>query len=86
MHVEMKRVSTFTIDFVDEVDKKLWVGSGLFQNCTSFFGTQTTVFGSTSFDCIIWIALPDDAAGCSSMLNGWGQIDIMEMSHKVFGV
>jgi len=43
-------VSTGTADFVVGVDKKLLVGSGLFKNCKSLFGTQSTVFGSGSFD------------------------------------
>jgi len=59
-------VSTGTVDFVVVVDKKLWVGSGLFQNCKSLFSTQGAVFDSKSFDCTDWIALPDDAAGYSS--------------------
>jgi len=33
-----------TADFVVRVDKMLQIGSMLFQNCSSFFGTQGTVF------------------------------------------
>jgi len=36
----MLSVSTGTADFVVRVDKKLWVGSGLFKNCNSLFGTH----------------------------------------------
>ena len=50
------------------VDAKFWDGSGLFKNCNSFFGTQGAFFGSESFDYTNWIALPDDAASCSSTL------------------
>jgi len=48
--METWSVSTGTVDFVVGVDKKLWVGSGLFKNCKSLFSTQGTVFGSESFD------------------------------------
>jgi len=78
-------VSGSTVDFVFGVDKKLWVGCGLFKNCKSFFSTQGAVFGSETFDCTDWIALPDDAAGCSSTLVGWGQIGVIELSCKMFG-
>ena len=79
-------MSTGTVDFVVGVDKKLWVGSGLFKNFKSFFGTQGAVFGSNSFDYTDWIALPDDAAGYSSTLFGWGQIGVIELSCKMFGI
>jgi len=79
-------VSTGTVDFVVGVDKKLWVGFGLFKNFESFFSTQGAVFGSKSFDYTDWIALPDDAAGCSSTLVGWGRIGVIELSCKMFGV
>jgi len=46
MPMETWPVSTGTADFVVGVDKKLWVGSGLFTNFKSFFGTQGAVFGS----------------------------------------
>jgi len=36
-------VSTGTADFVVRVDKKLLVGSRLFKNCNSLFGTQGAV-------------------------------------------
>jgi len=39
MPMETWSVSTGTVDFVIGVDKKLWVGSGLFKNFKSFFGT-----------------------------------------------
>jgi len=39
MPMETWCVSTGTADFVVGVDKKLWVGSGLFKNFKSFFGT-----------------------------------------------
>jgi len=52
-------VSTGTVDFVAGVDKKLWVGSGLFENCKSFFSTQGAVFGSESFDHTDRIPLPE---------------------------
>jgi len=78
-------VSTGTVDFVVGVDKKLWVGSGLFENFKSFFGTQGAVFGSKSFDYTDWIALPDDAAGCSFTLVVWGGIGFTELSCKMFG-
>jgi len=64
----------------------LWVGSGLFKNFKSFFSTQGAVFGSKSFDCTDWIALPDDAAGYSFTLVGWGWIGVMELSCKMFCV
>jgi len=77
---------TGTVDFVVRVDKKLRVGSRLFQNCKSLFSTQGAIFGSKSFDCTDWIALPDDAAGHSSTLVGWGWIGVMELNCEVFGV
>jgi len=79
-------VSTGTVYFVVGVDKKLWVGSGLFKNCKSFFSTQGAVFGSESFDYTDWIALPDDAAGYSSALVGWCRIGVTELGCKMFGV
>jgi len=85
MPMEMWSVSTGTADFVVGVDKKLWVGSGLFENCKSFFSTHGTVFGGESFDHTDWIALPDDAAGYSSTLVGWGRIGVIELSCKMFG-
>jgi len=77
MPMETRSVSTGTVDFVVGVDKKLWVGSGLFENFKSFFSTQGTVFGSESFDHTDWIALPDDAAGYSFTLVGWGGIGFL---------
>jgi len=50
MPMETWSVSTGTVDFVVRVDKKLWVGSGLFKNCNSLVSTQGAVFGSKSFD------------------------------------
>jgi len=79
-------VSTGTVAFVVGVDKKFWVGSGLFKNCKSLFSTQGTVFGSESFDYTDWIALPEDAAGYSFALVGWRGIGVMELSCKMFGV
>jgi len=38
----------------------------------------TTLIGS--------VALPDDAAGYSSMLVGWGRIGFTELGCKMFGV
>jgi len=76
-----------TIDFIVGVDKKLWVGSGLFENCNSFFSTQGTVFGSKCFDHTAdWFALSDDDAGCSSTLVDWGWICAMELGCKMFGL
>jgi len=54
MPMETWSVSTGTVDFVVGVDKKLWVGSELFKNFKSFFGTQGAVFGSKRFDCTDW--------------------------------
>jgi len=85
MPVEMRSVSTCAVDFVVKVDKKLWVGAGLFKNCNSLFGKWGTVFGSKSFDYTDWVALPDDAACCSSTLIGRGRISAMELSCKMFG-
>jgi len=84
MPVETWSVSAGTADFVVGVYKKLWVGSGLFKNFKSFFSTQGAVFGGESFDCTDWIALPDDAAGCSSALVGWGRISVTELSWNFF--
>ena len=44
MPMETGYVSTDTIHFIVRVDKKLWVGSGLFKNCNSLFRMQGTVF------------------------------------------
>ena len=55
MPVETWSVSAGTADFVVGVDKKLWVGSGLFKNCGSFFSTQGAVFGNESFDHTNWL-------------------------------
>jgi len=88
MPVETWSMSTCTAgtaDFVVGVDEKLRVGSRLFVNFKSFFGTQGAVFGSESFDCTDWIALPDDAAGCSSTLVGCRRIGVTELSCKMFG-
>ena len=38
-------------DFDVGVDEKLWVGSGLLENCNSLFGTQGAVSGGKSFGC-----------------------------------
>jgi len=63
----------------------MWVGSGLFKNFNSLFGTQCTLFGSKCFEHTDWVALPDDAAGYSSTLVDWGSISIMELGCTVFG-
>jgi len=85
MPMEMLSVSAGTVHFIVGNDENLWVGSGFFECCDSLHGTQGSVFGSESFDCADWIALPDDAAGCSSTLVGWGRISNMELSCRVFG-
>jgi len=84
--MEMWSVSTGTVDFVVGVDKKLWVGSGLFENCNSFFGTQGAVFGSKGFDCTDGVVLPNDDTGHSSTFDDWGWIGVTELSCKAFGV
>jgi len=78
-------MSAGTVDFIVGVDKKLWVGSGLFKNFKSFFGTQGAVFCSKRFDHTDWIALPDYAAGYSFTLVGWGGIGFTELSCKMLG-
>jgi len=83
MPVESWSVSAGTVDFVVRVDEKVWVGSGLFENCNSLCSTHGAV--SESFDCTDWVALQHDAAGHSSTLVGWGRTCIMELSFKVFG-
>jgi len=80
------RVSTSTVDFIVRVDKKLWVGSGLFKNWNSLFSTQGAVFGSEPFDHTDWVVLPDDAAGCFSTFVDWGWICVMELGCKVFAL
>jgi len=55
-------------DFVDRVDEKLWVGSGLFQNRNSLFSTHGAVFGGKGVNCADWIALSNGAAGHSSTM------------------
>jgi len=86
MPVETWSVSTDTADFVVGVDKKLLVGSGLFENCNSLFSTQGAVLGSKGFDHTCSVALPDDVAGYSSTLVDLGWIGVTELSCKVFGV
>jgi len=76
-------VSTGSVDFVVRVDKKWWVGFGLFENCNSLFSTHGTVFGGKGFDYTDWVSLPDDAAGCSFTLVAWGWICVMELGCKV---
>ena len=46
---------------------------------------QGAVFGGKSFDCTDWVALPNDDAGDSFTLVGWGWIGIMGLGCKVFG-
>jgi len=48
MPMETGSVSADTTDFVVGVDKKLWVGSGLFKNCNSLFCTQGADFGTAA--------------------------------------
>ena len=79
-------MSAGSVDFVVRVNKKVWVGSGLFKSCNSFFSTQGAIFGSKSFDYTDWIALPDDAACYSSTLVDWRWICIMELGCKMFVV
>jgi len=83
--METWSVSAGKADFIVRVDRKLWVGSGLFKNCNSLFGTQGAVFGGKSFDYTDWVSLPDDAASYSITLVGWGWISITELGCKVFG-
>jgi len=64
MPMETWSVSASTADVVVGVDKKLWVGSGLFENCKSLFSTQGAVFGSETFGYTDWIQLP-----CQMMLQ-----------------
>jgi len=68
--IETGSVSTCTADFIVRVDKQLWVGSGLFTNCNSFFSTEGIVLGSECFDCTDGVALQDNAAGDSFTLVG----------------
>jgi len=77
-------VSTCTTDFVVGVDKKSWIGSGLFKNCKSFFGTHGAVFVSKSFDHTDWIALPDGASGHPTPLVGWERIGVIGLGCKLF--
>jgi len=70
-------VSTRTVDFVVRVDKKMWVGFGVFENCNSFFGTHGTVFAGKCFDCTDGAALSDDDAICSSTLVDWEMMCIL---------
>ena len=79
-------MSAGTVYFVVGVDKKLWIGSGLFENCKSFFSAQGTVFGSESFNHTDWIALPDDAAGYSVALVSWGCVGVIELGCKMFSI
>jgi len=79
-------VSTCTMHFIVRVDKKLWVGFGLFEHCHSFFSTHGAVFGSKCFDYTDRFALPNDATGHSSILVDWGRICIMELGCKLFGM
>ena len=79
-------MSAGTVDFVVGVDKKLWIGSGLFENCNSFFGAQGAVFASKSFDYTDWIALPEDAAGYSVALVSRGWVGVIELGCKMFSV
>jgi len=80
--MEIRHVSTGTADFVVRVDEKLCVVFGLFENCNSLFGTHDAIFGSKCFEQTNWVALPDDAADCSSVLFDWGWICIMEVGCK----
>jgi len=82
--VEMGSVSTGTMCVVARVDVKLWVGFGLFENCSSFFGTHGTVFCGKCFDHTDGVALSDDAARESFALVGWRGICAMELGCKVF--
>ena len=79
-------MSAGTVDFVVGVDKKLWIGFGLFENCKSFFGAKGAVFGGESFDHTDWIALPEDAAGHFVALVSWGWVDVKELGCKMFSV
>jgi len=78
-------VSAGTADFVVGVDKKLCVGSRLFESCNSLLGTKGAAFGSKSFEHADGVALSDDAAGHSSTLVDWGWNDFTELSCKMFG-
>ena len=69
MPMETWSVSTGTVDFVVRVDKKLWVGSGLFKNCNSLFSTHGTVFGGKSFDYTDWVSLPNQHVRLSPSLQ-----------------
>ena len=68
MSVELWHVFTCAADFIVGVDKTLWIGSGLFQKCGSFFCTQPTVFGDKFFDHTDRVALSDGVVGDSFML------------------
>ena len=69
--MELGMVSAGTVDFIVGIDKKLWIGFVLFEDCYSFFGTQGAVFSCKGFGYTDWIALPDDAAGYPFSLVGW---------------
>ena len=53
MPMETWSVSTGTVDFVVRVDKKLRVGSGLFQNCKSLFRPNLTVHEPRTTNCVL---------------------------------
>jgi len=86
MPMETWSVSTHPIHFVVRVEKKLWVGFGLFKNCDSFFSTQSTVFGVNFFEHTDCVALPDDVEGDSFTLVGWGRDCILESCCKMFSM
>ena len=66
-------VFTIIADFFVGVDKKLLVGSGMFENSSSLLSTQGLAFGRESFDCADSVALSDDPTGCPPrMLTGDG--------------
>ena len=70
--------------FVVADEKNLCVGSELFENCDSLFGTQNTVFGGKSFDYTDLVALSDDAADHSSTFVDWRWTCVMELGCEVF--
>jgi len=51
-----------TADAIVRVDETWWIGSGLFQNCSSFFGTKGAIFCCGCFVCTDGILNPNHPA------------------------
>ena len=85
--MELRFVSTGTVDFITRVDKKVWFELGHSKDFKPFPVAEHTVVGAERFDCRDWVSLPNDGVGNTVPVQPWSDLwEVGEYSCEVFGV